>query len=153
MRGFGVRGLIGTSALALAACVSGPASARFTEPAAASHSQLAPAAHVSKGEGHGHGKGNKIGSHFFGMWAPSLPTSYPHAPLGALNLSVNGVYWPNLETAPGVFDFSHLDALVSDAESYNAKPLVVLGITPSFYGSAHNAMPPLSAWKNYVSHV
>ncbi len=98
-------------------------------------------------------------SRFFGMHAPQLATAFPRARVGAVNLTTNGVYWPDLETSPGVWDFSHLDALVSRAHRNGAQPLLVLGQTPAFYSASPSSpqvwatVPDLAAWKSYVQKV
>jgi hypothetical protein len=73
--------------------------------------------------------------------------------MGAINLSSNGVYWPQIEVAPGRFHFSRLDSLVQVARSHHDKPLLVLGQTPSFYAPSTTQMPPIDAWKRYVKKV
>ncbi len=98
-------------------------------------------------------------SRFFGMHAPQLATAFPKVKVGALNLTTNGVYWPNLETAPGTWDFTHLDAVVSRARKNGAQPLLVLGQTPSFYSQSPSSpqvwatVPDLAPWKAYVQTV
>jgi hypothetical protein len=69
------------------------------------------------------------------------------------------VYWRSIETSPGHYDFTNLDALVAQAQAHHAKPLLVLGATPNFYASvldlhpASTQMPPIDAWKSYVQAV
>ena len=98
-------------------------------------------------------------SRFFGMHAPSLAESFPAAKVGALNLTSNNVYWPQLEPTDGTFDFTGLDALVAAARLGGAKPLLVLGVTPSFATSTPGAadvdasVPKMAFWKRYVSRV
>jgi len=100
-----------------------------------------------------------INSRFFGMHAPSMPSAFPQATVGAVNLTTNGVYWPSLETSPGAFDFSHLDAVVKAAADHGAKPLLILGQTPQFHSSRPNAahvvatVPKMAAWRHYVAAV
>lgn len=105
-------------------------------------------------------RGTSVTSRFFGMHAV-LGTRFPEAPVGAVNLTTNGVYWPSIETSPGHFDFTRLDAIVTQAEEQHAKPLLVLGQTPSFHsttpgltpGEAKPSVPVMKAWKTYVRTV
>jgi hypothetical protein len=96
---------------------------------------------------------------FFGMHAPMLSTAFPDAPIGALSLTTNGVYWPDIETSAGVFDFTQLDAVVTQARSHGITPVVVLGHTPAFYSTTPDvpsvlaSVPDMAAWKTYVRTV
>src|SRR6478609_3719738 len=81
-------------------------------------------------------RGTSVTPEFFGMHAPLLATEFPDAPAGAVNLTTNRVYWPSLETSPGVFDLSRLDAIVTQAHDHGATPLLVLGQTPSFHSTS-----------------
>ena len=58
---------------------------------------------------------------------------FPRAPITAVNLTTSGVYWNAVETAPGQYDFSRLDDIVSTGLDRHAQPMVVLGFTPSFH--------------------
>ena len=99
---------------------------------------------------------------YFGMHAPGLDTAWPHASVGAVNLTTNNVYWPQLQTAPGAagfLDFARLDALVEDAHAHGAQPVLVLGQTPAFASTdATNSnvagtVPTMAAWQEYVQAV
>src|SRR5262245_55012770 len=104
-------------------------------------------------------RASAVTDRFFGMHAPSLPSAFPTATVGALNLTTNGVYWPQLQSAPGVFDFTRLDAVVNAARAHNAQPLLVLGQTPGFASTTPHAanvpasVPTMAAWKAYVTKV
>ena len=105
-------------------------------------------------------RGTSVTSTFFGMHAPLLGTAFPSAPVGTVDLTTNYVYWRDLETAPGVFDFTHLDTVLGQAHGQGARPLLVLGLTPSFHVAAGStapatgaSVPDLAAWKAYVSAV
>lgn len=101
----------------------------------------------------------KTTSRFFGMHAPQLATAFPKAKVGAVNLTTNGVYWGDLETAPGTWDFAHLDALVGQARRHGARPLLVLGQTPAFHSTSPASpqvwatVPEMAAWRAYVQKV
>jgi hypothetical protein len=103
--------------------------------------------------------GGTPSSRFFGMHAPSLRGSFPAAPVGAVNLTTNDVYWPDLEPTNGHFDFTALDALRAAARQGGAKPLLVLGQTPTFASTTPHAasviasVPKMRLWKRYVSTV
>lgn len=104
----------------------------------------------------------KVKGRFFGM-TDNDPLSWPKAPIGALRLWDAGVSWREIERVKGSFDFSRLDALVAEARSHNARPLLVLGQTPQFYALSPNAssyygpgassMPNLKAYRTYVRTV
>jgi hypothetical protein len=82
--------------------------------------------------------------------------------IGSVRLWDNGTAWNQIETSPGHFNWSRVDALVRQARSKHAKILLVLGQTPSFYASRPSApgtygagatsMPKTAAaWKGYVT--
>jgi hypothetical protein len=89
--------------------------------------------------------------------------SWPEAPVGSLRAWDAGVTWRDIERAPGVFDFSRLDAIVDTAEQHKSDVLLVLGQTPvfhakdpksvSFYGEGASSPPKMKAWKTYVRKV
>jgi hypothetical protein len=104
----------------------------------------------------------RTGNRFFGM-TDNDPTSWPDAKVGSIRLWDTGVTWRQIETSPGVFDFSVLDAQVATARANGARPLLVLGMTPRFhaknpnhtglYGDGSVSMPKMWAWKRYVRKV
>jgi polysaccharide biosynthesis protein PslG len=97
-----------------------------------------------------------IDSRFFGMHVRDLETSFPTAldgRVGAVDLTTNGVYWPSLEPSDNAWDFTRLDALVAQARQHGAKPLLVLGQTPSWLGSTPASPPDMTAWQDYVREV
>lgn len=100
-----------------------------------------------------------VTSAYFGMHAPGLDTAWPQASVGTVNLTTNGVYWPQLEPAPGTFDFTHLDTVVDQAHAHRAQPLLILGQTPSFHSKTPHAanvlgsVPKMAAWRTYVARV
>ncbi len=99
---------------------------------------------------------------FFGVHDHD-PLSWPDAPVGSLRAWDCGVTWREIETSPGVFDFSRLDAIVETAKANDSDVLLVLGQTPvfharnpaseSFYGEGASSPPRLEAWKRYVRKV
>jgi hypothetical protein len=106
--------------------------------------------------------GSRVKPNFFGMH-DFEPTSWPVAPVGAIRLWDSGVSWRQIETSPGVFDFTRLDAQVDAARANGARVLLVLGQTPRFhstkprqnatYGKGAGAMPKTWAFKRYVAKV
>ena len=104
----------------------------------------------------------RITSRNFGM-TDSDPVTWPQAKVGALRLWDSGVTWRQIETSPGVFDYSRLDAQVGAARARGAQVLLVLGQTPTFhalrpgapavYGAGATSMPTLASWRNYVGNV
>jgi hypothetical protein len=73
--------------------------------------------------------------------------------------------WKDVNPARGVFDWSVLDMRVAQSEATGARPLLVLGLTPTWAASDPNAGDPrwglgtasppkdLNDWKNYVQAV
>jgi hypothetical protein len=105
-----------------------------------------------------------LGPEFFGVHdSDPVRDSWPKAPVGALRVWDNGVAWNQVETAPGVYDWKHLDKIVRTAREHHAAPLIVLGQTPVFhaskptkvgsYGPGASSMPDLAAWTAYVRAV
>ncbi|MCD4523758.1 hypothetical protein [Nocardioides sp. cx-173] len=100
----------------------------------------------------------KITPAFFGMHDSDWTTA-PGVPVGSANFTTTGTYWPYIETAPGIYDFSRLDAQVAAAEKAGAQPMIVLGQTPRFYSANPlspdytDYMPNLAAWRAYVTAV
>jgi hypothetical protein len=104
----------------------------------------------------------RIAGSFFGMHNGDTG-SYPTAPVGAVRLWDSGVSWREIETAPGRYDFSRVDARVNAARAHGAAVLLVLGQTPGFhstrpgtpgfYGPGAASMPTETSWKNYVYAV
>lgn len=101
-----------------------------------------------------------VASTFWGMHVTSpVGDDFPDAPIGAVNLTTSQVYWNQVETAPGDYDFSRLDDIVATAEDRHAQPMLVLGFTPSFHASdsgsptARATMPDAAAWRAWVTAV
>ncbi len=97
-----------------------------------------------------------VNSRFFGMHIPNLGTAFPSAlgrAVGAVDLTTNGVYWPDLEKTSGVWSWDRLDAMVDSAHAHGAQPLLVLGQTPAWAGATPASPPSASAWSTYVRTV
>ncbi len=105
---------------------------------------------------------SRIPGSFFGMHNGEH-VSYPTAPVGAVRLWDSGVSWRDIETAPGRYDFTRVDAQVNAARAHGATVLLVLGQTPQFhstkpgapgtYGPGAASMPTQTSWTSYVSAV
>jgi len=110
---------------------------------------------------------NSIDSRFFGVH-DSQPVGtgvggWARAPVGSLRVWDAGASWREIEKTRGNFDFSRLDAIVSQARAKGSEVLLVLGQTPvfhstnktvpGFYGPGAAAMPNLTAWRTYVRKV
>ena len=97
-----------------------------------------------------------VDKRFFGIHDTDT-TSWPAVPVGSVRLWDAGVSWRDIEVAPGVYDFSRLDAQVARANAAGAEVTLVLGMTPDFYAStaAGKTSNPtdLTAWTNYVRAV
>ena len=151
--------------LSLTACSQGGADTPKHEPAAASSSATpaetpAPAQPTSPGSS----ASGPIRSTFFGMHDGRVTLGVvPPAPVGALRFWDSGTNWRDLEPARGQFAWGGLDTAVAAAEKAHARPLLVLGQSPTFYASKPNeagaygagaaSMPDLGAWRRYVTAV
>lgn len=103
-----------------------------------------------------------FGAHHLALNADG-PEGYPQAPVGSIRLWDNGVSWRQIETAPGVFDWTLVDAEMAKARAHGASVLLVLGQTPTFhstrptvastYGKGASAMPTKDSWTRYVRAV
>jgi hypothetical protein len=90
---------------------------------------------------------------FFGLHDGS-EQAYGHLPFGSLRLWDAGVTWADVETSPGVYDWSRLDSLVSAAQAHHVQVTLVLAMTPSFYASSPSLPPSdLGAFSRYVTAV
>lgn len=98
--------------------------------------------------------GAAVKDRFFGMHGAD-PSLFPQA-VGAVDLTSNGVYWPDLQTSATTWSWDHLDTLVDQARSNGAQPLLVLGQTPAWTksgGAATSSVPDMDKWKAYVRAV
>lgn len=92
----------------------------------------------------------RVDRRLFGVHDSGL-ASLSTGAVGSLRLWDAGVSWRDIETSPGVYDFSRLDAIVQAANARNVEVTLVLGMTPTFYASSSTSMPSdLSAWDRYV---
>ena len=108
-----------------------------------------------------------ISSEFFGVHHQGLhadgPIGWPQAPVGSVRMWDNRVNWREVETAPGVFDWTLIDAQMAKARANGASVLLVLGQTPTFhstnpsaagsYGPGASAMPTRASWVRYVQET
>jgi GH35 family endo-1,4-beta-xylanase len=100
---------------------------------------------------------------FFGSHDHDPVATWPDGPVGSLRAWDAGVTWKEIETTPGQYDFTRLDAMVDTAEQNGADVLLVLGQTPafhavdpaaaSFYGEGASSPPKMAAWTAYVQAV
>lgn len=110
-----------------------------------------------------------VQSSMLGMHVHSL-TNGPAAPgqqFGSVRIWDNGVRWDEINTAPGVYDWSTLDQVVANAEAAGAKEILyVLGSTPLwaakypkasfpyYYGPGTASLPKnAGVWKAWVRAV
>ncbi len=82
-------------------------------------------------------------------------------PIGAISVNAS---WRSIETSPGVYDFSQIDARVASAESRGAKVLINLSGTPEFWASkptqvalgglgSASMTKDVGAWSNFVTAI
>jgi hypothetical protein len=90
---------------------------------------------------------------YFGMHDGSM-LAYDTLRYGSLRLWDAGVTWPDIETSPGVYDWSRLDSYVTAAQEHGVEVTLVLAMTPSFYGPAPSLPPTdLASYADYVRAV
>lgn len=104
----------------------------------------------------------------FGMHVHELSEPVPQIDqrFGAIRIWDNGVRWDQINTAPGVYDWTLLDQVVANAEATGAQRIMfVLGSTPQWLATdtsvmnylkapGANSMPSsLTAWDDWVRAV
>jgi polysaccharide biosynthesis protein PslG len=90
---------------------------------------------------------------YFGLHDGSMQ-AYDTLSYGSLRLWDAGVTWPDIEVAPGVYDWTRLDTLVAAAQAHHVQVTLVLAMTPAFYGPAPSLPPThLSAYRDFVRAV
>lgn len=95
----------------------------------------------------------KVDRRLFGVHDSGL-ASLSGGAVGSIRLWDAGTTWREIETSPGVYDFTRLDTIVRAANARNVEVTLVLGMTPSFYASSPTAMPSdLGAWDRYVRAI
>ncbi|HZB49412.1 MAG TPA: hypothetical protein VE547_09995, partial [Mycobacteriales bacterium] len=82
----------------------------------------------------------KVDKRFFGVHDSGLG-SLSRAGTGSIRLWDTGTLWRDIEVAPGVYNWTRLDQIVTAAQARNVEVTLVLGMTPSFYASVPTAMP------------
>jgi hypothetical protein len=99
-------------------------------------------------------KNVKIDKRIFGVHDSALG-SLGHGTVGSLRLWDTGTTWREIETSPGVFDFSRLDQIVTAAQAKNVEVTLVLGMTPDFYspGGARTMPSDMTTFTRYVKAV
>ena len=105
-----------------------------------------------------------MGMHVHYLSNPAIDTTQK---FGAIRIWDNGVRWDEVNTAPGVYDWTLLDKVVENAQAVGAKQIIyVLGGTPTwaakypappvtpYFGTATNSVPAnLSDWTTWVTAV
>lgn len=84
-------------------------------------------------------------------WTPWTLAGTAH--IGAVRISLR---WSQVETAPGVWNFSAFDQPINDMYAQGYKVLAMLNHVPSFYGGGSNGnIPPsnIALWEEYVRRV
>lgn len=113
-------------------------------------------------------KGTVITDEMFGLHVKNAQQGvWPDVKFGSLRLWDNDTSWANIEVAPGVFDWTNLDAAVANAEKNGVTDiLMVLAGTPA-WASTSQCQPPnclptpgaagmpadLSLWDRWVTNV
>jgi polysaccharide biosynthesis protein PslG len=133
------RVLVALAALAALCSLTAPTSAHpGTRPRTAGKGQAAPVAGV------------RVPPAFFGLHDGSM-AAYDGLDVGSVRLWDAGVEWRQVETSPGIYDWTRLDALVEAAQAHGTEVTLVLAMTPSFDGPAAN-LPPTD-FADYAAYV
>jgi hypothetical protein len=95
----------------------------------------------------------QVSPRFFGIHDGS-GLAYGRVGFGSLRLWDAQVTWSDIETSPGVYNWTRLDTLVRAAQEHDTEVTLVLAMTPSFY-AASRSLPPddLSHYRDYVRAV
>lgn len=74
---------------------------------------------------------------------------------GSMRIWDAGASWREVETSPGHYNWSRLDAIVSSARVHHVHPTLVMAMTPPFYNRGDPSKPPasLSHYRAYVHAV
>ncbi len=98
-----------------------------------------------------------VSSSFFGVVPQQPPSPADFQRMGELGIGVRiGVDWPEVEPAPGVFDFAQLDRIFGEAADHGVRVLPQLGGAPAWLGTEAGAPPvrsagALAAWRAFVT--
>jgi hypothetical protein len=133
--------------LAVVGLLAGLVTAAGSAPAAAHASRAHHGAH------HHRHHGIHVSRAFFGLHDKSNQ-AYGHVSFGSIRLWDAYVTWSDIETSPGVYDWSRLDGYIAAAQAHHVQVTVVLAMTPSFY-AADPSQPPsdLGAYVRYVRAI
>jgi hypothetical protein len=94
-----------------------------------------------------------VSPRFFGIHDGS-GLAYGRVDFGSIRLWDAQVTWADIETSPGVYDWSRLDTLVQLAQEHGTEVTLVLAMTPSFYASAPSLPPTrLADYRAFVTAV
>jgi hypothetical protein len=94
-----------------------------------------------------------VSNRFFGIHDGS-GLAYGRVGFGSVRLWDAHVTWSDIETSPGVYDWSRLDTLVRLAQEHDTQVTLVLAMTPSFYASAPSLPPDdLGHYRDFVRAV
>jgi polysaccharide biosynthesis protein PslG len=140
----------GRALLAVGALLIGLLTVAASTPTATAHQGRAQAYRTHHHRGHP--RAVHVPRAFFGLHDGSAQ-AYGHLPFGSLRLWDAGVTWRDVETAPGVYDWTRLDSLVSAAQAHHVQVTLVLGMTPSFYAATSSAAPDPGDYARYVRAV
>ncbi len=102
---------------------------------------------------------------YFGLHIHQPKAPWPDAPYGRLRLWDAGTSWLSLQPAPERWEFDRLDAYLAYCDSRGIRPLLPLGLTPTWasarpeerspYGKPGSSAEPrsLNDWQRYVDTV
>lgn len=147
-RHLGAGALTALVVAALLGSLAGPAPAATTHRGSTTHGPVAAQTQATRPI-----DSVRVPPEFFGIHDASQQ-AYGRITFGSLRLWDSGVTWSDIETSPGVYDWTRLDSLVSDAQAHGVQVTLVLAMTPSFYSDAQSLPPTqLSHFSDYVRAV
>ena len=88
-------------------------------------------------------KGQIIPSEMFGLHVKNEQYGvWPSISFGSLRLWDNDVAWSNIETAPGVYNWTNLDNAINNARAKGVTDIMyVIAGTPAFYSASTCVVP------------
>lgn len=121
--------------------------------ASAARHAAAPVVHHAATARSGGTTSIRVSPRFFGIHDGS-GLAYGRVDFGSIRLWDAQVTWADLETSPGVYDWTRLDSLVRLAQEHGTEVTLVLAMTPSFYASSPSLPPArLADYRSFVRAV
>jgi len=85
----------------------------------------------------------------FAMHSPNTGADYDLVAASGAGIVRTNLYWSDVETTPGVYDFSAYDPIIANLVSRNLTPMLILGYGNPLYTSGS---PAAASWKAAFVH-